>query len=122
MDRTWGQCQHPKEFIHAAHVGKEEVVYMVVTAIVVVCTDLLVGVATGVATGVIVAMIVNIARGGIKNFGKSQTEIGGRGDTVTLKLTGPQIFSNFMGTRGVCWTGCHRARLGGFNRSSQHPV
>lgn len=88
---------HPKEFIHAAHVGKEELAYMAITAIVVVCTDLLVG----VATGVVVAMIVNIVRGGTKNFGKSQTAIDDQGDDITLKLSGIQIFSNFMGTRGV---------------------
>ena len=88
---------HPKEFVHAAHVGKEEVAYMVVTAVVVVSTDLLVG----VATGVLVAMIVNIVRGGTKNFGKAQTRIEARGDNVTLTLSGTHIFSNFMGTRGI---------------------
>ena len=88
---------HPKEFVHAAHVGKEEVAYMVITTVVVVCTDLLVG----VATGVLVAMIVNVIRGGTKNFGKAQTKIDARGDSVTLKLSGTHIFSNFMGTRGV---------------------
>lgn len=88
---------HPKEFIHAAHVGKEELLFMVATTVVVVAVDLL----WGVIFGFVVAVVVNVIRGGASNVVKSDTNVEVRGDNVTLKLRGVHGFTNFMSTRAV---------------------
>lgn len=85
---------HPKEFMHAAHIGKEELVYMAATTIVVVTVDLL----WGVIFGFVIAVIVNAVRG-VRGV-KADTEVLTSGDTVTLKLKGALGFMNYVSMRG----------------------
>jgi MFS superfamily sulfate permease-like transporter len=84
---------HPKEFIHAAHIGKEEVIYMAVTTIIVVVEDLL----WGVITGFVFAVVTNAVRG-VRSL-KASATVEERGDTVTLKLNGSHGFINFVSMR-----------------------
>ena len=49
---------HPKEFMHAAHIGKEEEFYTVVTTVIVVTVDLL----CGVIIGFVIAVVTNAVR------------------------------------------------------------
>lgn len=84
---------HPKEFIHAAHIGKEEVIYMAVTTIIVVVEDLL----WGVITGFVIAVVTNAVRG-VRSM-KADTTVDERGDAVTLKLNGSHGFINFVSMR-----------------------
>lgn len=86
---------HPKEFIHAAHVGKEELLYMSVTAILVVVEDLLIG----VATGFVLALIVNAIRG-VRGI-RADSEVSTSGDRVTLSLRGAHGFLNFLSLRST---------------------
>jgi len=86
---------HPKEFIHAAHIGKEELMYMVATTIVVVAVDLLWGVIFGFA----VAVVSNMIRG--SRSIKAKAEVETSGDNVTLKLQGAHGFLNFVSMRGI---------------------
>ena len=85
---------HPKEFMHAAHVGKEELFYMVATTVIVVTVDLL----WGVIGGFMLAVLVNAVRG-VRGV-KAQTEVKAQGDSVTLKLKGAHGFLNFVNMRG----------------------
>lgn len=85
---------HPKEFVHAAHTGKEELFYMVATTVIVVAVDLLWGVIAGFA----LAVLVNAARG-VRGF-KAKAAVQTQGDAATLKLTGAFGFLNFVSMRG----------------------
>ncbi|MFU8835881.1 SulP family inorganic anion transporter [Roseovarius autotrophicus] len=86
---------HPKEFIHAAKTGNEEVFYMAVTAVLVVVEDLLIG----VIAGFVLALVINAVRG-VRGV-KAPTEITDAGEQVTLKLRGAHGFLNFLSLRGV---------------------
>ena len=84
---------HPKEFIHAFRMGKEELFYMVVTALLVALEDLLVG----VAVGCILALVVNAVRG--VRAVKADADTAQSGDAVTLSLRGAHGFLNFLSLR-----------------------
>ena len=86
---------HYKEFKHAAHIGKEEIAYMLVTTILVVAVDLL----WGIIIGFIVAVIANVIRGGFAV--KADAVVETSGDNVTLKLRGTHGFLNFASMRGI---------------------
>ncbi len=86
---------HYKKFVHAAHVGKEEVAYMLVTTFFVVTVDLL----WGIIIGFIVAVLFNIVRGGFSV--KADAKVEANGDAVTVKLKGTHGFLNFMSMRGI---------------------
>jgi len=85
---------HPKEFIHAAHIGKEEVFYMVATTVIVVTVDLL----WGVIIGFVLAVVINAIRG-VRSV-KADATVEEKGDTVTVKLKGAHGFINFVSMRG----------------------
>jgi MFS superfamily sulfate permease-like transporter len=86
---------HPKEFIHAARIGKEELMYMLVTTIIVVAVDLL----WGVIIGFVVAVVTNMIRG--SRSVKAGAEVLDGDDAVTLKLKGAHGFLNFVSMRGI---------------------
>jgi MFS superfamily sulfate permease-like transporter len=85
---------HPKEFIHAAHIGKEEVFYMVATTVIVVSVDLLWGVIIGFA----LAVVINAIRG-VRSL-KAGVSVEENGNALTLKLKGAHGFLNFVSMRG----------------------
>ena len=84
---------HPKEFIHAAHIGKEEVMYMVATCLVVVLEDLL----WGVVIGFVIVVVTNAVRG-VRSL-KAAAIVEATGQAVALKLTGSHGFLNFVSMR-----------------------
>ena len=86
---------HPKEFIHAAHIGKEELMYMVATTVVVVAVDL----PWGVIFGFALAVATNMIRG--NRSIKAKADVVTSGDNVTLKLIGAHGFLNFVSMRGI---------------------
>ena len=88
---------HPKTFMHALHIGKEEFMFMAATAAIVVTVDLL----WGVIIGFVIAVVTNLIRGGAKGFVKAETQVSAQGDTVTLKFRGALGFNNYVGVRGV---------------------
>ena len=84
---------HYKEFVHASHIGKEEVAYMVITTFLVVAVDLL----WGIIIGFIIAVLFNVVRGGFAITADATVETSG--DNVTVKLRGTQGFLNFVSMR-----------------------
>lgn len=84
---------HPKEFAHAAHTGKEELVYMIATTAIVVLVDLL----WGVIIGFVIAVVVNAVRG--VRSPKARAVVDTRGDEVTLRLQGAHGFLNYVSMR-----------------------
>jgi MFS superfamily sulfate permease-like transporter len=84
---------HPKEFIHAAHIGKEEVIYMIATCLVVVLEDLL----WGVVFGFLIAVVTNAVRG-VRSM-KADALVEEKGEALTLKLRGAHGFMNFVSMR-----------------------
>lgn len=85
---------HPKEFVHAAHTGKEELFYMVATTVIVVAVDLLWGVIAGFA----LAVLVNAMRG--VRSAKAQARVKADGDNLRLELQGAHGFLNYVSMRG----------------------
>lgn len=86
---------HPKEFVHAFKTGKEELFYMVVTTVLVVVEDLLIG----VIAGFVLAVVVNAMRG-VRGV-KAQTEQIVEGNRLTLRLRGAHGFLNFLSLRST---------------------
>ena len=86
----------PKEFKHVYQIGKSELFVFVVTMLVVLATDLLIG----IGVGIIVNMIVNVLKGAKVGglFKANVTEIE-NDKTVTLKLKGAFVFSNYLGLK-----------------------
>jgi MFS superfamily sulfate permease-like transporter len=84
---------HPKEFMHAAHIGKEEVIYMIATCLVVVLEDLL----WGVVFGFVIAVVTNAVRG-VRSM-KADASVEEKGDALVLKLRGAHGFINFVSMR-----------------------
>jgi MFS superfamily sulfate permease-like transporter len=84
---------HPKEFVHAAHTGKEELAYMVATAVVVVAVDLLWGVIIGFA----LAVLVNAVRG--VRSAKAKATLKVQGNDARLELQGAHGFINYVSMR-----------------------
>ncbi len=89
---------HPKEFLHALHVGKTEVAFMVVTAFIVLLTDLLIGVATGMILAFVVAMTYGRTKPG--NLFKPRVQTEPHNGTVSVRFAGALGFHNFLGIRG----------------------
>ncbi|HVF63209.1 MAG TPA: SulP family inorganic anion transporter [Casimicrobiaceae bacterium] len=85
---------HPKDFVRAGHTGKEELLYMVVTTVVVVAVDLL----WGVVTGLVVALLVNAVRG--VRSPKARATVDTKGEEVTLRLQGAHGSLNYVSMRG----------------------
>lgn len=56
---------HPRQFVEAARIGKEELLFMLVTIIVVVAEDLLVGVVLGVIVGLVTALVRGTSLGNL---------------------------------------------------------
>ena len=89
---------HPREFVHASHIGREELLFMVVTMIVVVAEDLLVGILTGVVVGLVVAVVRGTSIG---NLFRPSMEVSEDPDgTTVVKFRRALGFGNFVGVRG----------------------
>ena len=89
---------HPREFVHASHIGKEELLFMVVTLIIVVAEDLLFGILAGVLVGLIVAVVRGTSIG---NLFRPSMEVSEDSDgTTVVKLRRALGFGNFVGVRG----------------------
>jgi MFS superfamily sulfate permease-like transporter len=88
---------HPRQFVHALHVGKEEFLFMLVTMIVVVAEDLLVGVILGVVIGLVTAVIRGTSVG---NLFRARMEVSQEADGGTaVKFRRALGFGNFVGIR-----------------------
>ena len=84
---------HPKHFIHAWHIGKEQLLVFATTVIVTISTDLLIG----VGTGIVLEMGINFIRGAkVNELFKVKLERSEQDDRVTIKVNNCLLFSNIL--------------------------
>jgi MFS superfamily sulfate permease-like transporter len=84
----------PKEFIHVLHIGKEQFFIFVVTAIGVIATDLLVGVAIGIFVELVIHLLHGVT---FKNLFKMHFDINQTdADVIYVNIEGAAVFSNIM--------------------------
>lgn len=95
---TGFRLAHPREFVHMAHVGVEQLVVFVATIVAVVCTDLLIGVLIGMG----LELAINLFRGlPIGSILFPKTEISKLNDSSYLMVPrGGAVFTNWLYLRG----------------------
>lgn len=95
---TGFRLAHPREFIHMAHVGIEQLFVFVATIVAVVCTDLLIGVLIGMA----LELGINLFRGlPLMATFFPKTDISKLDDTSYLMVPrGGAVFTNWLYLRG----------------------
>ncbi len=91
---TGYRLAHPKEFLHVFRVGKEQLAIFVTTLVVVLATDLLVG----VAAGIILKMIIHMVNGvSLKSLFKPYLEVQELDAKTSLILAHESaVFSNWI--------------------------
>ncbi len=89
---------HPNDFRHAWQVGKADFVLMLVTALAVLFTDLLIGVATGIVLGLIYAVMRGTSVG---NLFKARMSVREEGDAIRIVLRDALGFHNFIKLRST---------------------
>jgi len=91
---TGYRLAHPTEFIHVWRIGKEQLAIFVTTLVVVLATDLLIG----VAAGIILKMVIHVANGvPIKSLFKPYLEVQKvDGNTSLILARESAVFSNWI--------------------------
>jgi MFS superfamily sulfate permease-like transporter len=91
---TGYRLAHPPEFIHVYRIGKEQLAIFVTTLLVVLATDLLIG----VAVGIILKMVIHVANGvPIRSLFKPYIEVQKIDDSTSLILARESaVFSNWI--------------------------
>ena len=91
---TGYRLAHPTEFIHVYRIGKEQLAIFMTTLIVVLATDLLLG----VAAGILLKMVIHVANGvSLKSLFKPYIEVQEVDDTTSLILARESaVFSNWI--------------------------
>ena len=83
---------HPREFGHMAKIGWDQILVFIITIIVTLSNDLLVGIGAGILAKIIIHLINGTP---LKNMFSSKAEIVGN----TIKVQGAAIFSNLIGIK-----------------------
>ncbi len=84
----------PKEFFKVYRIGSDQLFVFVITIIVTISTDLLIGIGAGILT----KFIIHVFNGApIKTLFKSNYEISNQADQYLFKVKGTAIFSNYLG-------------------------
>ncbi|MBL7911925.1 MAG: SulP family inorganic anion transporter [Bacteroidia bacterium] len=88
---------HPKEFKHMLHVGPDQLIIFVITIIMTLATDLLIGVGSGIA----LEFMLNLLSGAkLNNFFKSRSFVEEKGSNqLIVRVQGDALFSNFLGLK-----------------------
>jgi len=86
----------PKEFKHMWKIGKTEFAVFLVTIIVVLMTDLLIGIAAGIVLNMVVLLLKKVSIG---NFFKVRFITAINGESVIIKLKDSVVFTNYMGLK-----------------------
>ena len=85
---------HPKEFGHMFKIGPDQLVVFLVTIVVTLATDLLLG----IASGIILKIILHLFRGvSLKSIVKSEFTVDGH----VIHVRGSVVFSNFLKLQGA---------------------
>ena len=90
---TGFKLAHPKEFKHMYKIGLMELEIFVVTLIAVLATDLIIGIVVGIVFKYILLLFKGTK---FNQLFKSRVTQEDLGSTITLKLEGAQIFSNYL--------------------------
>jgi MFS superfamily sulfate permease-like transporter len=87
---------HPKEFIHTFQIGKEQLAIFLVTIIVTLLEDLLIG----IAAGMLLKIIIHLYNGApIKVLFKAPVLISFEGNNYLVEIDKAAIFTNFIGIK-----------------------
>jgi len=98
----------PNEFFKTYKIGSEQLVIFVVTIIVTVSTDLLVG----VGAGILMKFVFHILNGvSFRNLFKAKYEFSQLGDEYIIKIRESAIFSNLIGFKKVFSTLDHSKKI-----------
>ncbi|MEY4929690.1 MAG: hypothetical protein RI909_414 [Bacteroidota bacterium] len=98
----------PNEFFKTYKIGSEQLVVFVVTIIVTVSTDLLVG----VGAGILMKFVFHILNGvSFKNLFKAKYEFSQQGDEYFIKIKESAIFSNLIGFKKAFATIDHSKKI-----------
>lgn len=83
---------HPKEFRHMFKIGKDQLSIFIITILVTLATDLLIG----IAAGIILKLLIHLTRGvSIKQLFRIKSTI----KNNIINVEGPLLFSNFLGVK-----------------------
>lgn len=88
----------PNEFFKTYKIGSEQLVIFVVTIIVTVSTDLLVGVGAGILMKFVFHLLNGVS---FKNLFKAKYEFSQQGDEYLIKIKESAIFSNLIGFKKI---------------------
>ena len=84
---------HPKEFIHTFHIGKEQLEIFLVTIIVTLAEDLLIG----IAAGMLLKIIIHLFNGAsVKSLFKVPVEISFNDDQYLVVIEKSALFTNYL--------------------------
>ncbi len=87
---------HPKEFIHAFHIGKEQLAIFVATVVFTLGVDLLVG----VGAGILVKIIFHLMNGAsLGSMFKAAVQTTKQGNEHFVKVENAAIFTNWLGIK-----------------------
>lgn len=91
---TGYRLAHPTEFIHVYHIGREQLAIFVTTLVVVLATDLLIG----VAAGIVLKMIIHVSNGvPLRSLFKPYLEVEDvNADTSMIIARQSAVFSNWI--------------------------
>ena len=88
---------HPKEFVHMWHIGKEQFAVFVVTVMMTLSTDLLIGVGSGIVLEMLIYLFSGVS---ISELFKSHLTVNQiDGETYQMKLEKTAMFSNLIDLR-----------------------
>ena len=86
----------PKEFKHMLHVGGDQLIIFIVTILMTLATDLLIGVGSGIA----LELLLNLFSGAkFSNIFKSRAQVIENGNDIQVVVTGDALFSNYLGLK-----------------------
>lgn len=93
---TGTRLASPKEFVHVYKIGPEQLILFVVTLLVTLATDLLIG----VGVGLILKIIFHLLNGApLRSLLKAVVHEERRGDQLVLEVHDSAIFTNFLGLK-----------------------
>ncbi len=89
---------NPKEFRHMYEIGPEQLVVFIVTIVVTLATDLLIGVGTGILTELAIQLILGLP---LKNVFNPDMNVIQSGNDVKVSINGAASFINYLTIKGA---------------------
>jgi MFS superfamily sulfate permease-like transporter len=83
----------PREFVHAYHIGLEQLFLFSITVIVTICTDLLIGIGAGITAKLIIQLVLGVP---LKYVFRQPISLTQQGDEHLLEVEGAATFSNLL--------------------------